>query len=403
MNTKDICKRGLTRRTKNIPVIAAFCALLLLAVAVGPGCENNDGGDSPPVSPDTVGPEGGTIEVLDPASPLYGAKAVIPPGALSQNTPIAITLRENTPALPESFLAAGNCINFSAGGRTPALPVDLYLPYKDADSDGLVDGTAIAEAETVMFALSDTDGSWSDAEVLVRDAAQNRIAVRTLQFGSYLVSVLAEQEAASGVDEFLPDEYFVGKPRYRYYTNGEKERISVGCLGDNRAECTLDPMCDCGTPYVMTVKSEIGPHGWYIAAVIDKYATMAGGYSIQIDDEGQVATFSILDDSGYFPLEKVQRSGGAEKWDWDCEYITQHTHLSNYEACEEDSALALCDSSGTRMACGIEASGTDITITFGVDLSDELDKSGLPEPNENIGQSGMFVIAFEGNYIAGGE
>ena len=101
--------------------IAFVCLLLVLA-----GC--GGGGSSPPSPPSQtppggIGPAGGTVSN-------GGAQVVVPAGALSQTTSIAIEQTSSgAPPLPAGVVSFGPMFAFTPHGTTFAAPVTVTLPY----------------------------------------------------------------------------------------------------------------------------------------------------------------------------------------------------------------------------------------------------------------------------------
>ena len=92
-----------------------FILVLTLFFSCGGGGGGGDGGDDGPVATSfekEIGPEGGTLEVTDSSSPLYGIKIEVPPGALARESLIIISESYNAPTLPAGFqphsIAAAN-------------------------------------------------------------------------------------------------------------------------------------------------------------------------------------------------------------------------------------------------------------------------------------------------------
>lgn len=78
--------------------ITAFGIITLTASGSG-----DDDYDAPPTSWEKeIGPEGGTLEVTEDESPLYGMKIEVPSGAVAQQATITISLDASGP-LPEGF------------------------------------------------------------------------------------------------------------------------------------------------------------------------------------------------------------------------------------------------------------------------------------------------------------
>jgi len=78
----------------------AFIALIILTIFTLNACgggTNSGGEEIIPEASAIIGPYGGTVEVTDPTSPLYGVKIEIPPNALAQETTITISKAVNPP------------------------------------------------------------------------------------------------------------------------------------------------------------------------------------------------------------------------------------------------------------------------------------------------------------------
>jgi len=104
--------------------IRSTAALLLIALAACGG-----GGDEAATPPAVavVGTAGGTV-----TGP-HGVSAVIPPGALATDTPIAIEeTSAGSPPMPGGFSAGGKMFAFTPHGTTFALPVTVTLPFDPA-------------------------------------------------------------------------------------------------------------------------------------------------------------------------------------------------------------------------------------------------------------------------------
>jgi hypothetical protein len=386
------------------PLISiAACAVCLLTMAT---C----GGDSPSEtsSNDTgitavVGTSGGVVEVLDTESSIYGARAVIPAGALSGDTSISIEPASAQSVIPSEYVPAGGYVKFGPDGTVFKSNIKIYLPYNDRNNDGIIDGTAISENSATAIYFNENEDSWEDVTVSDRDTEANLVIAETNHFSTYLTPV-PNPGTGGGVDtgnELQPGEYFFGKPLYSYYGDGTKELVLQGCIGQDYGECSNNGTCrQCGNPYVLTVRAEITENGNEVVAVIDRNTTTSGGYPARVSQDGTSATIDIGDLSKYFPLDKVHNSGSAEKWEWRCEYVTGGTNLNGYKICDENSDSTYCDGQGNKITCSIQGSGTIITINFGIDLSDHTisDKILFPTPNSTIGSFGMLAIAFEGWY-----
>jgi uncharacterized delta-60 repeat protein len=100
--------------------------LLLALSACGGGDDDASGGTPPPPPQIGIGAAGGTVTGPN------GSKVVIPAGALTVNTPIAIEQTSaGSPPLP-SGLAVGQMFALTPHGTVFALPVTLTLPFDSA-------------------------------------------------------------------------------------------------------------------------------------------------------------------------------------------------------------------------------------------------------------------------------
>src|SRR5262245_49824362 len=104
-------------------------ALLLSLCALFAACGGGGGGDSapPPVPPGMIGTAGGTV-----AGP-GGAQVVIPAGALTQNTAIAIAQSSaSAPPLPAGVVTYGPMLAFTPHGTSFQSAVTITVPFDPA-------------------------------------------------------------------------------------------------------------------------------------------------------------------------------------------------------------------------------------------------------------------------------
>ena len=111
----------------------------LLGIAVAllglVGCGGGGGGTSVgattgnSTSSKITSSQGGTISVLDSASPIYGLKIVVPANALSSDTTITVQTTDQKVPLPSSTGAVDATIELLPAGLTFAKPISLTIPY----------------------------------------------------------------------------------------------------------------------------------------------------------------------------------------------------------------------------------------------------------------------------------
>ncbi|MBM4354188.1 MAG: DUF1566 domain-containing protein [Deltaproteobacteria bacterium] len=106
--------------------VSVFIAVLLAC------CGTTESGNVTPAGGGTVGKEGGTVCVDDPASPAFGAAVDALPGTFEQETAVSVeVLGGYDPKLPAGFELKGPALKFrTAGGAAPAKAVFLTVPYE---------------------------------------------------------------------------------------------------------------------------------------------------------------------------------------------------------------------------------------------------------------------------------
>ena len=130
------------------------------------------GGGDELVASAVIGPAGGTVEVTDPASALYGTKVVVPPDALDADTTITIGIVSEEPDLPDGLEGQGSPAVLGPAELETDLYFDVTIPY-DPDNGGVV---GVYDPES---------GSWDIGSVIAFDAASGLATVRTTHFSWY--------------------------------------------------------------------------------------------------------------------------------------------------------------------------------------------------------------------------
>ena len=109
-------------RNRRLRAHALLCVIACTSLAVT-GCGGH-GKTNPPL---TIGPAGGNVTEAS------GAKVVIPAGALTQDTPIAVTQTSaGAPALPAGVTPFGPIYAFTPHGTSFAIPVTITVPFDPA-------------------------------------------------------------------------------------------------------------------------------------------------------------------------------------------------------------------------------------------------------------------------------
>lgn len=159
--------------------VTLFCVFLLVAlISCGGGGGSSSGTTSDNsqvvIARTSVGTNGGTLEVTDPSSPLYGFKLTIPENAMSQATNIEIAISDRSLALPEALTGKGNVISVESDVRKFSVPVSMTIPY---DVKG-------GEVPTVI-AYDNSTGSYSIPPIVGIDETNGRITVLTSHFTDF--------------------------------------------------------------------------------------------------------------------------------------------------------------------------------------------------------------------------
>jgi hypothetical protein len=155
----------------------------LLTVALACACCDAHPQSAPapaPVEPRvlTIGPDGGRVPGPN------GAEAVLPPGALAENTRVELVLPPvgTTPPLPP---------NIATVGATYALgPSDLHLSQSATVSIPFDPAQVPAQSAVRLYAASSTDGVWH--QVAAAYASDGRINATIASAASFVVVVAVE-------------------------------------------------------------------------------------------------------------------------------------------------------------------------------------------------------------------
>lgn len=136
------------------------------------------------------GPEGGTFEVDDSNSAIFGASVEIPEGALSEEKIISIRIGSPQEPLYADLMSAGAFLSFGPDGTSFNAVVTITMPYSDVDQDGFVDGTQVPENKVGVIFFNEMEDKWINLTVLSRDEDQNIVKIQSKHFSSYVPYVI---------------------------------------------------------------------------------------------------------------------------------------------------------------------------------------------------------------------
>lgn len=340
----------------------------LVAVCATPGCsspEGSDGGGSSTTQSVTIGSEGGTVEITDASSAIYGAKVCIPQDALSCDENISITLGDLPQNLPVAYHIVGGCINFMPDGITFSSPVTMYLPYVDTNNDGIVDGMAVTESKVRVLYYNETTSQWERLNLYDTETDANRAVIESEHFSTYLT--------------------YIDSGDVQTYDNG----TTTIQTGDEAAEftkgaCYLDDSFDgvCNYYFLTVTRRDDG-----LLAVVDRNATYTtNGYPAVISDGFDSATF---DASSAFA--RVLDSGDASAWVWEAEFVSEYTYLLDYDVRDDELySTDTTDTGSTNIYCQIEAEDANmVRITWQINLDEQ-----ILWPTHEQGGGHMLVVKF---------
>jgi hypothetical protein len=140
--------------------------------------------EAPPHAAAMIGEQGGTVEVTDPQSPIFGARVDIPAGALARPTNITIGPVSASIAPPPNIVSAGPAVKFSPEGLRFSVPVSITLPLTTVDDSALI--YEMANGTAAPAAAGDAEGP--DQRL---NAAERRIAYEAAHFSVRFPGLLA--------------------------------------------------------------------------------------------------------------------------------------------------------------------------------------------------------------------
>ncbi len=276
--------------------IIIFGLIFLSYLLVACGSEDTDSSRSTEgvqTSKDTIdvtkqiGPEGGVVEITDTGNDIYGVKVIIPSGALSEETAITISNTSLPGELPYDHQTVGECIDFGPNGLRFNTSVELVLPYKDANNDGIYDGTEISLLDLKVMYFNDDKQHWETIENLQQRQNENAFSLSTNHFSHYLITEYIDRACRPDGEGNIPATISSGNYffvlRFDYNLSQPIFKASVSFVVDLSANnATLLPV-----------------------------------------EEGNTAT---IDEAGYQKL--FDKLNDATQWTWTWEIVTALTDLN---------------------------------------------------------------------------
>ncbi len=333
-----------------------WLAILLVLTCAAAACRiRGESGDVGTAAAVVIGPEGGVVEITDPASGIFGAKVYVPAGALDSEQGISLSRRDLPAALPAGCWTGGRCIDFHPDGIRFSQPVLLYLPYDDTNNDGIIDGRAVREEDLFVLYYNILDSRWEEMPLYGADTVNNLAVVESGHFSTYLVAV--DTADARTLDSDFPD-------------TGTEPSFEPG-------ECYLGNDNVCHYSHMTVLRRETG-----LTAIVDRNLTYVNsGIVAVISEDGCSATFDAVS-----AFAKVLASGDAAQWNWEGEFVREHTFLMDYEV-RQDDALSSSESGETGtddgaggIFCRVEAVDANmVKITWEIDVFEQIIYQTTPQ------------------------
>lgn len=336
--------------------VAAWLVILLVISCAAAACKiRGESGGAAAAAAVVVGPEGGVVEVTDPASGICGARVYIPAGALDSEQSISLSWRDLPAALPAGFRTGGRCIDFHPDGIRFSQPVLLYLPYDDTNNDGIIDGRAVREEDLFVLYYDSLNGRWEEMPLYGSDTGDNLAVVESMHFSTYLVAV-------DTADARTLDSGFAGTDREPSFEPGE---------------CYLGNDNLCHYSHMTVLRRESG-----LTAIVDRNLTYVNsGIVAVISEDGSSATFDAAS-----AFAKVLASGDATRWIWEGEFVREHTFLMDYEVRQDDTLSSPepgetgAGDGAEGIFCRVEAIDANmVKITWEIDVFEQIIYQTTPQ------------------------
>ncbi len=176
---------------RSLKLLCLIVCIFLIISACGSG-HNNSGDNDEHLLDQTeasaiIGPSGGTVEVTDAASKLYGVEVEIPADAIEEDTDITISQSEDDLTIPASVLLVGEIVDFGPDGLEFDEPVHITLSYSDDD----------VEIEDTLHVYVYDGNSWKGLEFVSRDTDANTVTALTSHFSNFAIfNAIAAQSSS---------------------------------------------------------------------------------------------------------------------------------------------------------------------------------------------------------------
>lgn len=244
-----------------------------------------------------IGPGGGSVEVTNVSSPLFGTKVAIPAGALAQATTITISAVSSPPALPHDLERRGPLAEFGPSGLRLRVPLKITIPA--TSSAGPDDADLIYEFSG-RFGLAPNLEDEAENHGQTLDSTTGRLTYSTAHFSGR--QRLGSKTVATAV-----------KQARLNHKNPNHTDLADGTIPFSRLNDLLEPRCNCLTRpadsetirTIIVHSTHSQPWSTFVGEIL--YATNAPLFAhLYIDKDGTVVR--IAPDNVIAP-----HTGGTDK------------------------------------------------------------------------------------------
>jgi len=154
---------------------------------------------STPKNQSIISKDGGQIEILDPESPIYGAKIIFPDGSLEKDTTVAVEHKINHKPIIGDYKQAGPVIDIDLGNENLTGEIYITYIYNDNDNNGIIDNTDISEKDLLLVKFDEDTLRWEKLETYNQNYELNTFTAVTSHLCE-IALVKWEEETDSGIE-----------------------------------------------------------------------------------------------------------------------------------------------------------------------------------------------------------
>ena len=137
------------------------------------------------------------VEVDDDDSDIYGARVIIPPGALSTSETIYVGVASGAPSMDGDLLPFGKVIDFGPSGLTFNVAVTVKIPYSEAD---LEEAGGVEPIDLGVYTYNETENVWEQIPVSEVDEEEKLLICEVDHFSMYSSATSADGNSSAATD-----------------------------------------------------------------------------------------------------------------------------------------------------------------------------------------------------------